>query len=54
VMKFEPGRVRSENCAPLKPPRETSYGVVTRELETAASRGKPEPPKFMPFKVVLF
>ena len=27
-MKFELPKVRSENCAPLKPPRLTSYGVV--------------------------
>ena len=53
-MKFVPGRVRMLNCPPLKPPRETSYGAVTRELETAASRGRFEPPKFAPFRVVLF
>jgi hypothetical protein len=46
--------VRRLNCAPLKPPRDTSYGEVARELETAASRGRFEPPKFMPLSVVWF
>ena len=30
-MKFEPPPVRTLNCAPLKPPRLTSYGVVTSD-----------------------
>src|SRR5476649_2561369 len=40
VMKLEPGRPRIWNCAPLNPPRETSYGVVTSDVETLASRGR--------------
>jgi hypothetical protein len=54
VTKFEPGRVRIDSCAPLKPPRETSYGVVTSDVEIAASRGRLEPPNSIPLRVMLF
>src|SRR3954447_26434172 len=53
-MKFELPKVRRENCAPLNPPRLTSYGVVTREDMTCASRGMLEAPKLAPLSVVLF
>src|SRR4030081_411699 len=53
-MKFEPGPVRMLNCAPLNPPRLTSYGVVTTELETFASRGMLLLPKGEPLRVVAF
>ena len=53
-MKFEPGRVRMLNCPPLNPPRDTSYGEVTSELVTAASRGRLLPPNWLPLSVVLF
>ncbi len=53
-MKLVPGRVRNENCPPLNPPRETSYGAVVSELMTDASRGRPAPPNCMPLSVVLF
>ncbi|HXG71698.1 MAG TPA: hypothetical protein VNJ04_13910 [Gemmatimonadaceae bacterium] len=42
------------NCAPLNPPRDTSYGVVASDDETAASRGRFDPPNCMPLSVVLF
>ena len=54
LMKFEPGRVRTLSCAPLKPPRETSYGEVTSDVDTEASRGRLEPPNAMPLSVALF
>jgi hypothetical protein len=53
-MKFEPGPVRIMNCAPLNPPRLTSYGVVTTEVVTFASRGMLELPNGLPLSVVLF
>ena len=31
---------------PLKLPRETSYGVVTGDVDTLASRGRLEPPRY--------
>src|SRR5437764_302255 len=54
VMKFDPGLERRVSCPPLKPPRETSYGDVTSDVDTPASRGRLEPPNAMPFSVVLF
>jgi hypothetical protein len=42
------------NCPPLNPPRDTSYGVVTSDEDTAASRGMFAPPNCMPLSVVLF
>ena len=40
--------------APLNPPRLTSYGVVTTEVVTFASRGMLELPNGLPLSVVLF
>src|SRR5512138_812533 len=53
-MKFDPLPVRSDNCAPLKPPRLTSYGVVTSDETICASRGMLDAPKLAPLSVVLF
>ena len=52
--KLVPERVRRLKLPPLKPPRDTSYGDVTREPLTAASRGKSLPLKFCPLSVVEF
>src|SRR5438045_985259 len=52
--KLLPGRVRSVNWPPLKPPFDTSYGLVDRELDTCASCGRLLPPKLRPFRVVEF
>jgi hypothetical protein len=49
-----PGRVRTLNRAPLNPPTLTSYGEVTSEDMTPASRGSPEAPKLRPLSVVWF
>ena len=53
-MKFDPEPELMLNCPPLNPPRLTSYGVVMSELETCASRGMFELPKFEPLSVVEF
>jgi len=52
--KLEPLPLRSMNCAPLKPPRLTSYGVVTSDVDTFASRGMLDAPKLAPLSVALF
>ena len=46
-------RIGNFGAAP-NPPRETSYGDVTSDVEIPASRGKFEPPKAIPFSVMLF
>jgi hypothetical protein len=53
-MKFDPLPERSMNCAPLNPPRLTSYGVVTSDVDTCASRGMLDAPKLAPLSVALF
>src|SRR5579862_1643963 len=53
-MKFEPARMRMLRFAPLKPPTDTSYGEVTSDVVSAASRGVSEPLKFIPLRVVEF
>ena len=53
-MKLLPRPLLMLNCAPLKPPRLTSYGVVITELVTLASRGMFEPLNGEPLSVVLF
>src|SRR5450830_22706 len=52
--KLFPEGDRMLNCAPLKPPRDTSYGAVASELETPASRGTLAPPKEPPLSVLAF
>src|SRR5262245_15430416 len=54
TMKLDARPVRTLNRPPLKFPRETSYGVVTSDVETFASRGRLLPPKFIPLSVVAF
>src|SRR5687768_15708923 len=54
VLKLDPDRDRRLICAPLNPPRETSYGEVMTELDTIASRGRLDPPNCIPLSVVLF
>jgi hypothetical protein len=53
-MKLLPLPLRTLSCPPLKPPRLTSYGAVTSDVETCASRGSVELPRFAPFSVMLF
>ena len=48
------GRERRASCAPLKPPRDTSYGLTASAASNAASRGKALPSNFMPLSVVSF
>ncbi|MCX5761627.1 MAG: hypothetical protein NTW72_08990 [Gemmatimonadetes bacterium] len=54
MVKLLPVGERMLNCAPLKPPRETSYGAVDSELDTPASRGTSAPPNEPPLSVVAF
>ncbi len=52
--KLDPERVRTLSWAPLNPPRETSYGEVTSDVITDASRGRVLPPNGMPLSIVAF
>src|SRR5688500_4391443 len=54
TLKLVPDRERRFIWPPENPPRDTSYGAVTSDDETPASRGMFEPPKSSPLSVVLF
>src|SRR5829696_4696826 len=54
ALKLEPDCVRIWNCAPLKPPFETSQGEVASVERVAASRGTSPPPNERPLSVAPF
>src|SRR4051812_22714271 len=53
TMKLVPDEMRALTCAPLKPPREASYGEVEIEAEIPASRGRVPSAIDIPFSVKL-